>query len=201
MEKGQKILPGARLVMDFGARPLSESIISSILSGFVWPSGVRVIAWITYDAQSQEILKRAGLSVSEPSPGAPGAFSGARGASPLVLRRSLRSGQRVEHRGDVIIVGHVNDGAEVASSGNVTALGRIKGLVHAGYEGDEKAVVIIRSMEALQVRIGGKIGALDRDAQWWGRSVIVSVADERVRIDYWPQLKGEAGESRADIAK
>jgi septum site-determining protein MinC len=198
MEKGQKILPGARRGMDFGARPLSEPMISSILSGFVWPSGVRVIAWITDDAQSREILKRAGMSVSEP---APLVLSGARVASSLVLRESLRSGRRVEHRGDVIIVGHVNDGAEVAASGNVTALGRVKGLIHAGYEGDEKAVAVIRSMDALQVRIGGRIGALERDSQWLGRSVIARVEDDRVCIGYWPQLKGEAGESRADIAK
>jgi hypothetical protein len=44
-------------------------------------------------------------------------------------------------------------------------------------------------MEALQVRIGGKIGSLDRDAQWWRKPVIVSVRDGTVLIEYWPALK------------
>ncbi|MDR1472729.1 MAG: septum site-determining protein MinC [Synergistaceae bacterium] len=195
MNKGRRILPGARLILDFGARPLPEPLIGSILSDFVWPSGVHVLAWVTYDAGSQETLKRAGLPVSEPSASIP---DNARSAPALVLHRSLRSGQRVEHRGDVVITGHVNGGAEVMASGNITALGRLKGLVHAGYEGNERAVVVARSMEALQVRIGGKIGSLDRGSQCWGRGVIISVADDRIQIDYWPQLKNETGWGNAD---
>jgi septum site-determining protein MinC len=116
-----------------------------------------------------------------------------------VLHRSLRSGQRVEHRGDVIITGHVNDGAEVLASGNVTVIGRLNGLVHAGYEGGDEApdaVVVSRCMEAKQVRIGSKIGSLGRDAEWWGKSVIVNVRDGAVLIEYWPFVKGENAEPR-----
>jgi septum site-determining protein MinC len=188
MKEGGPILNGARMVLDFGARAISETTVTALLSDFVWPSGGSVAAWITYDAVSQELLKRAGLCTSEPAP-----FEGeSRGA--LVLHRSLRSGQRVEHRGDVIITGHVNDGAEVLASGNITVLGRLNGLVHAGYEGkdeDPDFVVVSRCMEALQVRIGSKIGSLGRDAEWWGKRVIVSVRDGAVLIEYWPFVKGK----------
>ncbi|MDR1885669.1 MAG: septum site-determining protein MinC [Synergistaceae bacterium] len=187
--KGQQLLHGAEVILDFGARPLDSGVVSSILSEFVWPSGVRIVAWITYDAASQDNLKRVGLPTSEP---VQAKFSKSRGLKPaLVLHRSLRSGQRVEHRGDVVISGHVNDGAEVLSSGHVVILGRLNGLVHAGYEGDEGASVIARSMEALQVRIGGKIGSLERNAQWWGKMVTVRVDEGSVLIDYWPALKAE----------
>jgi septum site-determining protein MinC len=195
MEKGGAILPGARIVLDFGARPLSEQLVCALLSDFVWPSGASAAAWITYDASSQKMLKRAGMETSEPAPGKDAGTSPA-----LVLHRSLRSGQRVEHRGDVIISGHVNDGAEVLSSGNITILGRLSGLVHAGYEGDENTTVVARSMEALQVRIGGKIGSLGREAEWWGKHVIVSVKDETVLIEYWPVIKGESG-TKEDTAR
>jgi septum site-determining protein MinC len=103
----------------------------------------------------------------------------------------------VEHHGDVIIAGHVNDGAEVLSSGHVTVLGRLKGLVHAGCGGDETTSVIARSMEALQVRIGSKIGSLDRKAIWWGKMVIAKVNEGSVYIDYWPVVKSEAREENA----
>ena len=187
--EGSTILPGSKVVLDFGDRALSEEMICSILANFVLPSGMEVASWITYDAVSQDILKRAGLSVSEPSaPVLPTSKPAARG---LFLMRSLRSGQRVEHAGDVIISGHVNDGAEVLASGNVTVLGRLSGLVHAGMEGDESACVVARSMETLQVRIGGKIGSLDRGAAWWGRKVTVRVEEESVVIDYWPAIKSE----------
>jgi septum site-determining protein MinC len=182
-KKGGNLLQDAGLVLDFGGRPLSGETIFGLLSDFVWPSGVSVAAWITYDASSQDILKRAGFHTSEPS-GNEGPVSA------LVLHRSLRSGQRVEHRGDVIISGHVNDGAEILASGSITILGRLCGLVHAGYEGDENATVVARSMETMQVRIGGKIGSMDKDAQWRGRHVIVSVRDGAVLIEYWPVIKG-----------
>jgi septum site-determining protein MinC len=185
-EKGGSLLGGARIVLDFGARALSEQMVAGLLSDFVWPSGASVAAWITYDAPSQEVLKRAGFQTSEPSPGDGGACNA------LVLHRSLRSGQRVEHRGDVIIAGHVNDGAEVIASGNITVLGRLSGLVHAGYEGDENTAVVARSMEALQVRIGSKVGSLERDGKSWGRQVIISVKEGIVFIEFWPFIKGES---------
>ena len=179
-EKGAGTLAGAKIVLDFGARLLDERTVASLLSEFVWPSGASVTAWITYDASSQEVLKRAGFQTSEPAR----TDGGPCGA--LVLPRSLRSGQRVEHRGDVIIAGHVNDGAEVFASGSITVLGRLSGLLHAGYEGDENAVVVARWMETLQVRIGGRIGSIGRDAEWWGRHVIVSVSEGTVLIGFWP---------------
>jgi septum site-determining protein MinC len=187
-EQGGSILDGARIVLDFGARAISEETVPALLTEFVWPSGASVAAWITYDAASQELLKRAGLHTSEPVP----QEGGPCGA--LVLHRSLRSGQRVEHRGDVIVTDHVNDGAEVLASGNVTVLGRLNGLVHAGCEGKDEesdAVVVSRCMEALQVRIGSKIGSMGRDAEWWGKRVIVRVRDGAVLIEYWPFVKGE----------
>jgi septum site-determining protein MinC len=193
---GLGLLPGCKVVLDFGARPLTQEIICSMLSAFVFPSGIEVAAWLTYDARSQDILKRAGLSATEFA-----AFSRTgplKSTGPgLILCRSFRSGQRVEHRGDVIIAGHVNDGAEVFASGNVTVLGRLKGLVHAGYEGDESAAVTAFSMETLQLRIGGRVGSLDRDALWWGKKVIARIEEGAVLIDYWPELKSGKSEGNA----
>ncbi|MDR1965586.1 MAG: septum site-determining protein MinC [Synergistaceae bacterium] len=193
IDTGGAILPGAKVVLDFGGRRLSEATVASILSSFVWPSGISAAAWITYDAETQDLLKRAGFPTSEPERGA----GSGRQPGALVLQRSLRSGQRVVHRGDVIISGHVNDGAEALASGNVTVLGRLKGVAHAGYEGDENTAVVARSMEALQVRIAGHIGSLDRDPKWWGKSVIVCVSDGAVLIRYWPTMKNSAKDESA----
>lgn len=67
----------------------------------------------------------------------------------------------------------------------------------AGYWGDESVTVVARAMEALQVRIGSKIGSLDRGAIWWGKKVVVRVEDGSVLINYWPALKTES--SREEI--
>lgn len=192
LQQGKQVLHGARVVLDFGARALSKDLICRVVSDFICPSGMYVIAWITYDSATQDLLKRIGLPTSEPVHQASDERRGM--GKTLLLRRSLRSGQKVEHHGDVIVAGQVNDGAEVLASGHVVVLGRLNGLVHAGVEGDEDASVVARSMEALQVRIGGKIGSLDRSALWWGKKVIASVEEDSVLIDYWPALKKEEKE-------
>lgn len=190
VSKDKGILPGCRVVLDFGGRPLSKETIGTVLSIFVWEAGVEVAAWITYDAESQQLLKRAGLPTVEPQP-KPRRDGRAAPTSGLLLRRTMRSGQRVEHPGDVIIAGHVNNGAEIFASGNITVLGRLRGLVHAGYNGNDGASVIARSMEAVQIRIGGKVGSLDKNAAWWGKMVMARVEDDMVFIDYWPAVKTE----------
>ena len=45
---------------------------------------------------------------------------------------SLRSGQRLEFDGSIVIIGDVNAGAEVIASENIVILGILRGLAHAG---------------------------------------------------------------------
>lgn len=63
------------------------------------------------------------------------------GESAVLVRRTLRSGYSLEHAGHVVIIGDVNPGAQVVASGDVVVWGRLRGLVHAGAEGNEEAVV------------------------------------------------------------
>lgn len=184
---GHALLPGSRLVLDFGGRELDEDLIICVMRELIWPSGASAAAWITLDAKSQDMMKRIGLPTVEPE-----AMSKSGRPSPgLVLSRTLRSGQRVEHRGDVIISGHVNDGAEIFASGNVAVLGRLRGLVHAGSDGSENVSVAARSMEAAQLRIGGKVCSIDRGVSWWGQMVIAKVEDGVVVVDHWPAVRSE----------
>lgn len=197
ISQGKGLLPGSSVVLDFGARPLDADLVCSILKSFVFPSGVHVAAWVTYDASSQDVLKKVGLPTGEPAEVKAEDDDASQTPPGLMLHRTLRSGQRVEHRGDVIIDGHVNGGAEVLASGNVTILGRLRGLVHAGCDGREDAVLAARSMEAPQIRLGGRVGSLGKKDLWWGKSVIARVDDGAVLIDYWPAMKNEKTEELA----
>jgi septum site-determining protein MinC len=57
----------------------------------------------------------------------------------------------------VVIFGDVNPGAEVIAGGNIIVWGRIRGVVHAGVDGDEKAVVCALDLAPTQLRIADKI--------------------------------------------
>ena len=46
------------------------------------------------------------------------------------FRGSVRSGQRIEYEGSIVIFGDVNDGAEIIAADNVIVVGVLRGLAH-----------------------------------------------------------------------
>ncbi|MBC7106160.1 MAG: septum site-determining protein MinC, partial [Firmicutes bacterium] len=73
----------------------------------------------------------------------------------ILVRRTLRSGQRLCYNGNVVILGDVNPGAEVVAAGNVIVMGVLRGVVHAGANGNEEAVVLAFRLRPTQLRIAG----------------------------------------------
>ena len=82
----------------------------------------------------------------------------------LIVDRPLRSGQKVEHGGDVLVLGDVNKDAQVVAVGNIIIMGALRGIAIAGALGDESAVVVALRMEPQQIRIGKKI-AISEDSE------------------------------------
>ena len=82
----------------------------------------------------------------------------------LIVDRPLRSGQKVEHGGDVLVLGDVNKDAQVVAVGNIIIMGTLRGIAIAGALGDESAVVVALRMEPQQIRIGKKI-AISEDSE------------------------------------
>ena len=70
-----------------------------------------------------------------------------------LVRRTLRSGQSIHYSGNVIVMGDVNPGAEIVCSGDILVLGSLRGVAHAGAEGNAKAVVFAFRLEPTQLRI------------------------------------------------
>lgn len=66
---------------------------------------------------------------------------------------ALRSGNRLEYEGTIIVLGDVNAGAEVISGENVIVLGVIRGLAHAGASGNREAIIVANEIDAPQIRI------------------------------------------------
>lgn len=70
-----------------------------------------------------------------------------------VISKNLRSGQNVEHDGDVMVMGDVNPGSYITASGNIIVMGVLGGIVHAGAGGDDGAFVIALKLKPQQLRI------------------------------------------------
>lgn len=75
----------------------------------------------------------------------------------ILIDCTMRSGQKVEFNGNVIVLGDVQPGAEVIASGHVMIWGTLRGTVHAGATGDETAVVCAMRLIPVQLRIAGHV--------------------------------------------
>lgn len=70
---------------------------------------------------------------------------------------TLRSGQVLEFDTSIVILGDVNAGAQVVSTGNVVVLGKLLGNVYAGASGRTNSFVVALQMNPTQIRIGDVI--------------------------------------------
>jgi septum site-determining protein MinC len=70
-----------------------------------------------------------------------------------VIKKTVRSGQAIVHDGDVMLIGNLNDGGEIISSGNVVIIGEARGVVRAGSRGDENSIIYATSMTPELVEI------------------------------------------------
>lgn len=73
------------------------------------------------------------------------------------VQKIVRSGQVLEITGDLLLIGDVNPGGKVVSTGNVYILGNLYGIAHAGAAGDRKAIIAASYMKPTQLRIADYI--------------------------------------------
>lgn len=76
---------------------------------------------------------------------------------------SIRSGQRLEYEGSLVIIGDVNAGAEVIAGENIVILGVLRGLAHAGAKGNKDAIIEASEIEAVQIRIADIVKEIEID--------------------------------------
>lgn len=75
----------------------------------------------------------------------------------LLIRHTCRSGFKVDHPGNVVIVGDVNPGAEVVAQNDIIVVGALRGNAHAGAGGDTSALIVALILEPKQLRIAGHL--------------------------------------------
>lgn len=74
-------------------------------------------------------------------------------AEPLYISSTIRSGKEIRHPGTVIITGDINPGGTIIAQGNILIWGRLRGIAHAGAQGDRQCCIMSLKMEPTQLRI------------------------------------------------
>ncbi|SER74663.1 septum site-determining protein MinC [Gracilibacillus ureilyticus] len=91
----------------------------------------------------------------------------------------IRSGQELNIVGDLLLIGDVNPGGKVVATGNIYILGHLRGIAHAGSDGNKSSIIAASYMSPTQLRIanvmsrspdegdGGMMecGFVDRDSE------------------------------------
>ena len=106
------------------------------------------------DGQTAGVLEVGGLAADDEPVGVPA----------LVVRGTCRAGEVLRLPGSVVILGNVNPGAQVIAGGDILVFGALRGLAHAGAEGDVTATIVAMSAANPILRIAG----YNWDAEEWG---------------------------------
>ncbi|MCL6456481.1 MAG: septum site-determining protein MinC [Gorillibacterium sp.] len=82
-----------------------------------------------------------------------------------IIKGIIRSGQLIEHEGNLMLFGDVNPGGAIYASGDIYIMGSLRGLAHAGKDGDEATIIAASHLCPTQLRIAGVIS---RPPDEWG---------------------------------
>lgn len=84
-------------------------------------------------------------------------FNGINEGVTKFYRGTVRSGQLVSFDGNIVVIGDVNPGGEVEATGNIVVMGSLRGIVHAGADGNKDSVVVALNLQPTQLRIADVI--------------------------------------------
>lgn len=103
-------------------------------------------------------------------------------AQSVFINGTVRSGQRIECEGDVVIVGDVNPGAEIIAGGSIAVFGKLRGLAHAGCAGRQDVCVAAVYMLPSQLRVSGRVVSFPHDREDPGFPEVAELKEGKVVI-------------------
>jgi septum site-determining protein MinC len=172
LEQSQDFFKGAKVSLNTGNRVLPESELSALVQ-LVKDSGL----FLQHFPEEPKVFKPSRKSQSAKEPD----FF----VATVTVKKTVRSGQRVEFEGNLVIMGDVNPGAEVVASGDIVVLGTLRGTAHAGAKGDLTAQIIAFQLKPVQIRIAGvftRAPEKDRQFRYTGPEV-AKIRDNRIVVE------------------
>jgi len=219
---------GGRVFLDVGPRPLTEEMLRQVRQLLEAHEMQLAVVRSTSERTLQAAME-VGVSITNEEPqesmqlpeaplivkdGPPNAYTSSPYAPPpdvmvarpnhFVYRGSLRSGQGLRKTESIVIIGDVNPGAHVISGGDIMVWGRLRGIAHAGAEGNRRSVVAAIDFVPTQLRIANltaiapeqKYPKKSRSGglMFWKkeperRPEIARVVDGRIVVEPWDDSK------------
>lgn len=100
------------------------------------------------------------------------------------FKGGIRSGQKLEFDGSIVVLGDVNSGAEVIAGDNIVVLGTLRGLAHAGAKGNMKAIIASQKIECPQLRIANVVKEIEKEEiESEETKKFASIIDEKIVLE------------------
>jgi septum site-determining protein MinC len=155
---------GAHLVMDVGTHALKVAELSEMRDRLS-ERGISLRTVLSESPLTEATAQNLGLAtrLAKPRPVASTRpVEEVPENAALWVKGPLRSGAHVEYMGNVVVIGDVNPGAEIIAGGSIIVWGRLRGVVHAGAQGDGSVMVCALELAPTQLRIAGQIAVSPR---------------------------------------
>ena len=154
-KESSNFLGEAQVAVSFDGRKLTEEQEAILLECIKENSKLQVVCLIDEDKQREELFNQ---TLNEK-------LMAMNANSGQFFKGNLRSGQVMEFETIVLILGDINVGAQVVSTGNVIVLGSLYGTVYAGAAGKENAFIVALKMNPMQIRISDVIARSSDEKQ------------------------------------
>lgn len=187
LDQQADFLSGAKLILDVENHALSAASMGKLRDD-ISEKGLTLWAILSHSSITEKNAQALGLA-TRVHQSSPDEEKGDQGVDlnedeGILVRKTLRSGSSIQYPGHVTVIGDVNPGAEIIAGGDIVVWGRLKGMAHAGAEGDINAVVCALYLSPTQLRIADLISVTPQDDDE-RRPEIALVRDHKVVAEPW----------------
>ena len=127
----RQLLKGARFLISVEDYPLKREEVEELVNFFSKEEGITFCGFKTNLKENRELC----VSLGVPCDISTLELEKSKERSPTeevkLVKKTLRSGDKITSTGDLVIMGDVNPGAEVEAGGDVFVLGSLRGFVRA----------------------------------------------------------------------
>ncbi|HZB96119.1 MAG TPA: septum site-determining protein MinC [Herpetosiphonaceae bacterium] len=150
--RGIEFFHGAEITIDTGGRALGEDELADLVE-LMAEHGLQPSMLATTSPEGRSAGRAVGIATRAAQQRSVSSAPSNEAETGLLVHRTLRSGQVLQHHGHVTLIGDVNPGAEVVASGSIVVWGRLRGTAHAGAMGDTSAVICALELAPTLLRI------------------------------------------------
>lgn len=172
LSKGKRFYKGTTLILTIDLKLLNEKKYEELKEVLISKIGLKDIVFEDLEKESEYI-----------NPKEDKVFTGVYEGKTKFIRKTVRSGESINYRGNIVIIGDINSGAEVYATGNVVVLGRIKGKVSAGANGNNKAIIAAFLLQPELLKISNIIAMSPDDVEKPNYPELAKIKDGTIIVE------------------